>query len=110
MAIPVKKCDKSMINEQEIQPSILKYIEVVMVFVSIENNCLFFLFRVLFKKKTDCLLEQDRTADDYQCVLLWVPFSVSLLGAKESYIYINTVHCSWWKSTKSISVALFFII
>ena len=63
MSIPVKKCDKSMINEQEIQPSILKYIEVVMVFVLIENNYLFFSggkvkpFRVLFKKKTDCLLE-----------------------------------------------------
>ena len=43
MAIPVKKCERSMINEQEIQPSILKSIEVVMVFVSIENNWFFFL-------------------------------------------------------------------
>ena len=79
-----------MINEQEIQPSILKSIEVVMVVVSIENNWFFFggnikPFSVLFKTETNCLLEYDSTADDYQCVLLWVPFLVSLLGAKESY-------------------------
>ena len=89
MAIPVKKCERSMINEQEIQPSILKSIEVVMVFVLIENNCFFSggkvkPFSVLFKTETNCLLEYDSTAADYQCVLLRVPFLVSLLGAKES--------------------------